>query len=104
MLTNLEAIYEFSELADSLIEKLKPVDAEEIIPGMETYKQSYEFDMLQKRNDLKLELATYIDTLLPKLDSSIDRDKLSQELVEIGKQAYLKFTDTYWKSRQTHEF
>ena len=104
MLTSPEAIYEFSELADSLIEKLKPQDAEVIVPGMETFKQSYEFDMLQKRNELKLQLANYIDTLLTEADPSVDKNKLSNELVEIGKQVYLKFTDTYWKSRQTHEF
>ena len=100
MKTHDQLINEFKTFAYSLIEKLKPEDAEEIVSGLKTYKESYIFGVLEKRKQLQLELADYVNNLVANVDPSIDRMKLDDDLFEIGKKVWIEFTDKYWKSKK----
>ena|SRR6266545_8260242 len=100
MKTHDQILDEFRTFAYSLIEKLRPPDAKEITPGLDTYKESYVLGFFENRKKLQLELATYANNLVTNVDLSINRMKLDDDLFEIVKAVYLEFTDKYWKSKK----
>ena len=98
MKTHEEIVNEYRTFAYSLIEKLKPEDAKEIAPGMETFKESYVAEFNKKRKQLQLELANYVKNLA-NVDPSINRMKLDDELFDIGKLVWQEFSAKYLKSK-----
>lgn len=96
-----EAIRSFKNFAYSLIEKYRPEDADTIVPGLQSFKESYLFGMLEKRKQMQFELAKYVEDIFKKVDPAVNKITLDEEFFEIGKDVFVKFTDAYWKSKQS---
>jgi len=94
-----QILKEFQDFVDKTYNECQPQDVDQILPGLENYKNSFLGHCLAQRDKLHLSMVNYVSNIEPDLKQSENRIELEEKIYNIGTKAFKNFTDNFIKGR-----